>query len=176
MELWNVQVLAKREDRILRPIDDAWHKGVAWKAEIFHAPAYDGPAEVFHAPGWGRPTCGRRCPGTQARTAPRPGPPEARTAQSPQRASSLVTVDQLRAVPAAVGLADRPSRYSASSLRPNPSGVCTNRVVPTIRALSRPLPRSAARCCPASMASAVPGGTGPRKNTAWTSLGFGSLA
>ncbi len=83
-------------------------------------------------------------------------------------------MDQLRAVPAATGLADRPSRNRASSLRPNPSGVCTNRVRPAIRALSLPLPRSAARRCPASMASAAPAGTGPRKNTACTILGFGS--
>src|SRR5262249_4624636 len=121
-----------------------------------------GGPEMFHVPG----TSG---PGARDTAAPRPG-----AAQSPQRVSSLVTVAQLRAVPAAHGLADRPSRYSASSLRPKPSGVCTNRVVPTIRALSRPLPRSADRCCPTSMDSADPGGTGPRKNTAWTSLGFGS--
>ena len=87
----------------------------------------------------------------------------------PSRASSWVTVAQLRAVVSAPVRAS----WAASSLRPSPSGVRRNNVRPTTRASSG-LPSCAARCCAAATARASSGPNSAPRNSACRHLGFGA--
>jgi sugar (pentulose or hexulose) kinase len=104
------------------------------------------------------------------------GPVTARhaTASQPSHsASSLVTVAQLRAVPAATWPFGRISNAVASPLRPKPSGVCRYRIRPTRTASSR-LPRAAASLTASSTPASTAGSGSPGRNTACTRLGSGS--